>query len=88
MHAYVVVFLTVLRKLDKGFAEKNREKLRLKGSSWTAGFPIRNQIQSSSKNSTSAKSLNLPDAFLFVTKSVFDIIDIDTSSVDSTSRLA
>ena len=43
VHLEVVAFFRALRIHDKKYAEKN-SLIRLKGSAWTAGFPIRNRI--------------------------------------------
>ncbi len=41
LHEKVIAFLKTIREIDKILLEKNH--IRLKGTAWTAGFPVRNR---------------------------------------------
>lgn len=44
LHWIVIAFLAALRKIDGAISDRNRQhNLRLKGSAWVAGFPVRNR---------------------------------------------
>jgi hypothetical protein len=43
LHSYVVAFLQVLRRFDKEDVQANIG-IRVKGSGWIAGFPVRNRV--------------------------------------------
>lgn len=50
----VLAFYKTLRFFDKGF-EKKDNSIRLKGSAWTAGFPVRNRIMAPLDEASSNK---------------------------------
>lgn len=43
VYNYLLAFFLTLRYFDKQYYDKGSEIIRLKGSAWTAGFPIRNR---------------------------------------------
>jgi hypothetical protein len=44
LHWIVIAFLAALRRIDSAIADQNSQhNLRLKGSAWVAGFPVRNR---------------------------------------------
>ena len=59
VHKYMVAFMMALRENDKASLGK---QIRLKGSAWTAGFPIRNRIVTLPflNGSTHSDELNFP----------------------------